>query len=276
MRSMRRPAARGRERISSGVASVETLTPDVIVPSDKTVDEREVRFYSDLADTWWDLDGPFWPLHCLNQLRTEYLQTRLIEWFDMPHSTPPLSGLSIIDIGCGGGILSESMAKLGAKVTGIDIVERNLGVARLHSRSEDLDIDYQLTTASALRRAGEQYDVVLNMEVVEHVADVRLFLSDCSALVRPGGLMAVATINRTWLAYLFAIVGAEHVLRWLPKGTHRWSQFRTPAEIEGWLSPFGLRRIETSGVRVNPVTRSFSLSRVTAVNYMSLFGKSTV
>ncbi len=233
------------------------------------VDPREVAYYERLALTWWDRSGPFWPLHRLNELRTQYLRSALARAFGRdPRDGRPLAGLRILDVGCGGGILSEAMARLGARVRGIDVVRKNVEVARLHARGAGLTIGYDVTTAAALRERGDTYDVVLNMEVVEHVPDVPTFMEDCIRLVRPGGAMAVATINRTFLSWLFAIVGAEYVLRWLPRGTHRWRQFVTPGELVGLLEAETFAVTEQTGVRVNPFNRHFALTELMAVNYM--------
>ena len=236
---------------------------------DRTVDDYEVGHYSALADTWWDDDGPFWPLHTLNALRVDYIRERLCERLDRDASADrPLDGLEVLDVGCGGGILSESMARLGARVTGIDVVEKNIGVARAHAQRSGLVIDYRRQPASALVDAGRRFDVVLNMEVVEHVADLDAFMADCCALVRAGGTMFVSTINRNPLAWLVAIVGAEYVLRWLPRGTHRYRMLRKPAEIRDRLADGGLGVDERVGVRVNPFTRRMTLTSLTAINYM--------
>jgi 2-polyprenyl-6-hydroxyphenyl methylase/3-demethylubiquinone-9 3-methyltransferase len=236
---------------------------------DSTVDPREVAFYENLAAFWWDDTGPFWPLHRLNALRVTWIRDGLCRHFDLdPGQQQPLSGLRVLDIGCGGGILSESMARLGADVTGVDVVEKNIGTARVHANQEGLNIDYQARTAESLASAGERFDVVLNMEVVEHVADLPAFMQACTALTGERGVMFIATINRTPLAWLFAIVGAEYVLRWLPKGTHRWSEFRKPAEVEDLLEAGGLAVRQRSGVAVNPLTRSFRLTPRLNVNYM--------
>lgn len=236
---------------------------------DVTIDPREVEFYTRLADTWWDRDGPFWPLHKLNELRVGYIKEKLCQHFG--HSSAaerPLEGLSVLDVGCGGGILSESMAKLGACVTGIDVVDKNLQVASLHAAQHGIEVDYRAVTASDVAASGAVFDVVLNMEVVEHVADVKLFMRDCTSLTADGGVMFVATINRTPLAWLFAIVGAEYVLRWLPRGTHRWSMFQKPRDIAAHLRDGGLLVKDTVGVAVNPFSRSLSITSSSAVNYM--------
>jgi 2-polyprenyl-6-hydroxyphenyl methylase/3-demethylubiquinone-9 3-methyltransferase len=222
-----------------------------------------------MAATWWDRKGPFWPLHLLNELRTAYIAEKLCRHFGRDATVDkPLAGLSIVDVGCGGGILAESMAALGANVTGIDVVEKNIRVAALHAVGEDLRIDYRVASASQLVAAGATFDVVLNMEVVEHVADVDAFMSDCSRLANDAGIMFVATINRNLLSWLFAIVGAEYVLRWLPRGTHRWRWFRTPTEIEDALSANGFSIEDVTGVSVNAVSRRFRLTGFTWVNYM--------
>ncbi len=241
---------------------------------DTSIDPREVDFYTRMAETWWDEGGPFWPLHKLNKLRTTYIRNKLCAHFERDANTrQPLRDLRILDVGCGGGILSESMARLGADVTGIDVVERNIAIATLHAKENDLQIDYRLCTASELSMSGARYDVVLNMEVVEHVADVPAFMSDCARLTAGNGVMFVATINRTARAWLFAIVGAEYVLRWLPRGTHRWSMFRRPAELAQHLAAGGLSVLDTVGVAANPFKRSLSITTSTAVNYMMFCGR---
>lgn len=236
---------------------------------DSTVDEREVEFYSQIAETWWDQKGPFWPLHKLNELRRAYIIEKLSAHFQRnAAAAEPLHGLRVLDVGCGGGILSESMARCGAQVTGIDVVEKNIAVATLHARQQGLPVDYRLTTASALAATGARFDVVLNMEVVEHVADVDAFMQDCSRLTDDNGVMFVATINRSAKAWLFAIVGAEYILRWLPKGTHRWRLFQKPSEIVAHLERGGLSLVDAVGVAANPFSRSLRITRSLAVNYM--------
>ncbi|MGD8642890.1 MAG: bifunctional 2-polyprenyl-6-hydroxyphenol methylase/3-demethylubiquinol 3-O-methyltransferase UbiG [Chromatiales bacterium] len=234
-----------------------------------SIDPQEVAHYERLAATWWDPTGPFWPLHRLNALRVDYLCEHLCAHFDRdPAREQPLTGLRLLDVGCGGGILSEAMARLGATVVGIDVVERNIHVAALHARQAGLAIDYRHTTAEALAEAGERYDAVLNMEVVEHVADLDGFMAACGALVADGGAMSVATINRNPLAWLVAIIGAEYVLRWLPRGTHQYRKLRRPDEVEHRLRAAGLNVVARSGVRVNPFRRSLHLTPFMGINYM--------
>ena len=236
------------------------------VPS---VDEREVEFYQRLAGEWWNEHGKFWPLHRLNSLRADYLKNCICAHFGRsPHASRPLAGLRVVDVGCGGGILSESMAKLGARVHGIDVAANNIEVARTHARQNGLAIGYEQVTAETAADRGERYDVVLNMEVVEHVADLPGFLSACCTLLDPRGIMFVATINRNPWSWLIAIIGAEYVLGWLPRGTHDWRRFVRPAELADLLRRDGLEIRETTGVSINPLTRRFTLSDRTAVNYM--------
>lgn len=235
----------------------------------QTIDPREVAYYEQLAEQWWDRKGKFWPLHLLNELRVQYLRDVICSHFGRdPDSDNPLRGLDVIDIGCGGGILSESMAVLGANVHGIDVVEKSINVATQHSRENDLPVNYEYTGVEEVVARGSKYDVVLNMEVVEHVADLPVFMSSCAQLVNDNGIMFVATINRNLQSWLFAIVGAEYILGWLPKGTHSWTKFVKPAEIESMLKHHGFEVAASSGVRVNPFSRRFSLSRRLTVNYM--------
>lgn len=234
-----------------------------------SVDPREVDYYTKFAALWWDASGPFWPLHRLNEVRVPFIVGEACRRFGLDTDQPlPLAGVRVLDIGCGGGILAESMARLGADVQGIDVVERNIAIATHHARQSEVDVHYELTTAEALSDRGETFDLVLTMEVVEHVADLEGFMDACCSLVKPGGLMFVATINRTVLALMIAIIGAEYVLRWMPKGTHRWSWFRTPGEIEILLGQHGLALERMIGVGVNPFSKAFFLTPVKRVNYM--------
>ncbi|NCA70269.1 MAG: bifunctional 2-polyprenyl-6-hydroxyphenol methylase/3-demethylubiquinol 3-O-methyltransferase UbiG [Sphingobacteriia bacterium] len=237
-------------------------------PRSTTIDPQEVAYFERLAHRWWDERGPFWPLHRLNAFRVEDIRRHLGAAFARdPAAAQPLAGLRILDIGCGGGILSEAIARLGATVTGIDIVEKNIAVARLHAEWSGLTIDYRLAPVETLVRAGEQFDVVLNMEVVEHVEQRDRFIVACGRLVRPGGSLFIATINRTIPAYLIAIIGAESILRWLPKGTHQYRKLVRPAEIKAALGDDFVLEGQT-GVRVNPFDRSFHYTPWMAVNYM--------
>ncbi len=237
--------------------------------NEPTILPSEVAYYERLAQQWWDKSGSFWPLHRLNELRVEYLKQAICRHLGrFPDQPRPLRGVRIVDIGCGGGILSESMAQLGATVHGIDVVEKSIEVARRHSEGSGLDITYGFTTVQELVEREAEFDVVLNMEVVEHVADLPLFMAQCSKLVARDGIMFVATLNRNFISWLFAIVGAEYVLGWLPRGTHSWRKFVRPGELEKLLAEGGLAIDDCVGVKINPFNRHFSLSRRPLVNYM--------
>ena len=234
-----------------------------------TIDESEVDRFSRMAADWWNPTGKFKPLHKFNPVRLSYIRQTVIEHFGLDAGTArPFEGLRLLDIGCGGGLLSEPMARLGAEVVGADASETNIEIARLHAGQSGLDIDYRATTSEALEAAGESFDVVLNMEVVEHVSDVDLYMKSCAAMVRPGGLMVVATINRTMKAYGLAIIGAEHILRWLPKGTHQYEKLVTPQELEDALAGTGVDIVRRTGVSFNPLADEWRLSRDMDVNYM--------
>ncbi len=239
-----------------------------------TINVEEVKKFSDLAEQWWDPSGQFKPLHKFNPVRLAYIREQVLAHFSLDGTKRhPFEGMKFLDIGCGGGLLCEPMARLGAEVTGADASERNIGIAKVHAEQSGLDIKYLATTSEALAAKGEQFDVVLNMEVVEHVADVPLYLKSCSALVKPGGLMFIATINRTAKAYALAIIGAEYVLRWLPRGTHSFSKFLTPEEITSIISRHGMTIRDRSGVSYNPLHDQWRKSRDMAVNYMLLAEK---
>ncbi len=236
-----------------------------------TVDQSEVERFSAMAAEWWDPTGKFKPLHKFSPVRLSYIKEKVCERFGRdPKSAKAFEGLRCLDIGCGGGLLSEPMARLGADVVGADPSTVNIEIAKLHMQKSGLDIDYRAETAEQLAAAGETFDVVFNMEVVEHVAAVPLFLSETARMVRPGGLMFVATINRTLKAYALAIVGAEYVLRWLPKGTHSYEKLVRPEEIQGPLSASGMDIIDRTGVTYNPLSDSWNRSRDMDVNYMLL------
>ena len=239
-----------------------------------SVDPREFEHFNKLADTWWDPQGPFWPLHTLNALRVKWIVEQLREASIANVSNMPLKGLSVLDVGCGGGILSESLAKLGAQVTGIDVVERNIAIAKAHAQQQKLEITYRPISVEALEKESRRYDSVFNMEVVEHVANLPIFMQSCNALVKDTGATFVATINRNWLAWIVAVFGAEYVLRWLPKGTHHYHMLRKPSEIRGLLSAGGLSIVKGAGVRVNPFKKSMAITQSMAINYMLFARKS--
>jgi 2-polyprenyl-6-hydroxyphenyl methylase/3-demethylubiquinone-9 3-methyltransferase len=234
-----------------------------------TIDAAEVERFSRMAAEWWSPTGKFKPLHKFNPVRLRYIRETTIAHFGLDATAArPFEGLRFLDIGCGGGLLSEPMARLGAEVVGADASETNIEVAKIHAEQSGLPIDYRATTSEAMQAAGEDFDVVLNMEVVEHVADVDLYMKSCAAMVRPGGLMFVATINRTMKAYGLAIIGAEHILRWLPKGTHQYERLVTPSEIDAALDGTGMLVTRRSGVSYNPLGDEWRLSRDMDVNYM--------
>jgi 2-polyprenyl-6-hydroxyphenyl methylase/3-demethylubiquinone-9 3-methyltransferase len=235
----------------------------------QTVDEAELARFAALASQWWDPRGKMAPLHKFNPVRLGYIRDIVCRRFGRDAKRLDcLKGLRMLDIGCGGGILSEPLARLGADMVGADPAEPNIEAARLHAASGGLAIDYRATTAEALAEAGERFDIVLAMEVVEHVADVNLFVELTGAMVKPGGLMIAATLNRTLKSFALAIVGAEYVLRWLPRGTHQWDKFVTPNELEIALERAGLRIIDETGVVYNPLADRWRLSSDMDVNYM--------
>jgi 2-polyprenyl-6-hydroxyphenyl methylase/3-demethylubiquinone-9 3-methyltransferase len=236
-----------------------------------TVDAAEVAKFEAMAAEWWNPDGKFKPLHMLNPCRLDYITTQIAAEFGRDLSQArPFAGLRLLDIGCGGGLLAEPMARLGADVVGADAAPRNIPVARLHAEQSGLAIDYRHTTAEDLAAAGEQFDVVLNMEVVEHVADPLAYLTACQRLLKPGGLMVCSTINRNPKSFAMAIVGAEYVMRWLPKGTHDWKKFITPDELFALLAQAGLTPVDRKGFVFNPLSWSWRISdRDLSVNYVT-------
>ncbi len=232
-----------------------------------TVDPAEIAKFSKLSETWWDPNGKMKPLHAINPLRLAYIRDAACRKFDRdPKKLDCLSGLRILDIGCGAGLLCEPLTRLGANVVGIDPSATNIEVAKLHAAKSGLVIDYRCTTIEDM--PDDTFDIVLAMEVVEHVVSVGAFLDRCAALMKTDGLMLVSTLNRTWKSFALAIVGAEYVLRWLPRGTHEWDKFVTPKEIEHHLSRNGLEITEQSGVMYNPLADKWLLSSDMDVNYM--------
>jgi len=234
-----------------------------------SVDQAEVERFAHHAGDWWDARGPMAALHKLNPVRIGYIRDKACEQFARDQNKLDcLRGLRILDIGCGGGILSEPLARLGAQMVGADPAEANIEVARTHAEESGLKIDYRATTAEDLAAARERFDVVLAMEVVEHVVDVGAFIATCAMMVKPGGLMVAATLNRTLKSFAFAIIGAEYVLRWLPRGTHRWDKFVTPQELEDAIERSGLRVTGERGVIYNPLADRWQMSSDMDVNYM--------
>ncbi len=236
-----------------------------------TIDPAEIEKFQAMAAEWWDPSGKFKPLHMLNPCRLDYIASQIAAEFDRDLSMrAPFSGLRILDIGCGGGLLSEPMARLGAEVVGVDAAERNVPVASLHADEQGLSIDFRHATAEDLMAEGETFDAVLNMEVIEHVSDPGAFLTACHDLLKPGGLMTCSTINRTAKSFALAIVGAEYVMRWLPAGTHQWSRFITPDELFGLLRQAGLEPVDRTGFVFDPLGWRWRLSdRDLAVNYVT-------
>ncbi len=235
-----------------------------------SVDAQEIEKFSAIAAEWWDPNGKFKPLHQLNPTRIGYIRDQVARHFDRdPKADRPLSGIRLLDIGCGGGLLSEPLTRLGAEVTAIDAAEKNIKTASTHAAEVGLEIDYRHTTAEDLLADGDSFDVVLNMEVIEHVADVTSFSKSACGLVKKGGAMVASTLNRTPKSYLMAILGAEYVLRWLPRGTHDWRKFLRPSELTGLLRAQAMQIEDISGVVYNPINERWRLSRRDLdVNYM--------
>ena len=233
-----------------------------------SIDAREIAGFAAVADRWWDASGPFRPLHRLNPVRLAYIRDALSGDFGLPGGDRPLAGLEIADIGCGGGLICEPLARMGASVTGVDAAPEALAVARAHAAGAGLAIDYLETTAEALADEGRRFDAVMALEIVEHVADRAAFVADCCRLVRPGGSIVMSTLNRTPRAFALAIVGAEYLLRWVPRGSHRWSKFVRPAELARDLREAGARTKDVAGLTYDPLGDRWSLSQDVAVNYI--------
>lgn len=236
--------------------------------SQKTsIDTQEIHQFGKIAPQWWDENGPFKPLHQLNPTRMQFIRDAL-----MSHFQRPLTGLSVLDIGCGGGLVAECLARLGANVTGIDASVEAIEVAKAHAKESGLEITYRTTSVEDLRDEGAQFQAVLALEIVEHVADVPFFLKACVDVVEPRGAFLLSTLNRTWKAWMMAIVGAEYVLRWLPRGTHDWSKFLAPSEVAGHLRPLGFTPYQLSGMTFDPLRQTWGLSpRDLDVNYLAAF-----
>jgi len=249
---------------------VKTIEGSLGAPRTPSIDPDEVAKFSSMAADWWDPKGKFRPLHKFNPVRLRFIRETAERHFGIePGKVKPLEGLRLLDIGCGGGLVCEPMARLGASVTGVDASEANIKTALTHASEQGLQIDYRAGTAEGLIDAGEApFDMVLNLEVVEHVADPAQFLKDTASLVRPGGLMIVATLNKTAKALATAVIGAEYVLGWLPRGTHDWSKFLPPEDVRTALTEGGLEPDAAIGVSYTPLTGAWKLSEDTSVNYM--------
>jgi len=237
--------------------------------TETTINPAEIAKFTAMAEEWWDPTGKFKPLHKFSPVRLNYIREHLLSHYRRDGSQMrPFEGLTVLDVGCGGGLLCEPLARLGATVAGIDAAERNIKIAALHAEQSGVEVTYLTTTSEDLAAKGEKYDLVLNMEVVEHVDNVPLYMKSCADLVKPGGLMLTATLNRTARAFALAIVGAEYVLGWLPKGTHDWKKFLTPEEIRTLLTRNGLKVTGETGVVFHPLADEWRASRDMGVNYM--------
>ena len=237
-----------------------------------SVNKIEIEKFSNMADEWWDPYGKFKPLHKFNPIRIKYIKENIIKQFKIKNSKKPLSGINILDIGCGGGLLSEPMCRLGANVTGIDASIKNIKISKLHAKKDKLKINYICSSPEKLK-ISKKFDVILNMEIVEHVEDISFFLKSCSKLLNKNGLMFVATINKTLKSYVFAIVGAEYVLRWLPIGTHDWEKFVKPEELKEILSKNNLSLKKFDGMHFNIIKDEWSITNDLSVNYIAKFLK---
>ena len=237
-----------------------------------SVNKKEIDKFSKMADEWWDPEGKFKPLHKFNPTRIKYIKENIINNFKLKNKFRPLSGINILDIGCGGGLLSEPMSRMGANVTGIDASDKNIKIAKLHSKKNKLKINYLCSSPEKLK-ITKKFDVILNMEIVEHVEDIDFFLKSCSKLLKKNGLMFVATINKTLKSYIFAIIGAEYVLRWLPIGTHEWEKFVKPEDLKKILMKYNLSLDKLDGMNFNLITDEWNISKDLSVNYIGKFIK---
>ena len=238
-----------------------------------SVNKKEIDKFSKMANEWWDPEGKFKPLHKFNPTRIKYIKENIINNFKLKNKLKPLSGINILDIGCGGGLLSEPMSRMGANVTGIDASDKNIKIAKLHAKKNKLKINYLCSSPEKLK-IKKKFDVILNMEIVEHVEDIDFFLKSCSKLLKKNGLMFVATINKTLKSYIFAIVGAEYILRWLPIGTHDWEKFVKPEDLKNILTKYDLSLNKLEGMNFNIIKDEWSISEDSSVNYIAKFIKS--
>ena len=232
-----------------------------------TINQEEIQKFSKLADEWWDVSGKFKPLHMFNPIRIEYILDNTKDHFNKKDTSSPLKGLKVLDIGCGGGLMSEPISRLGAAVTGIDASLKNIKIAKLHSEKSNLKINYINASPEQLNE-DEKYDVILNLEIVEHVANIDLYFKSCAKLLKKNGIMFTATLNRTFTSFVKAIIGAEYVLRWLPVGTHDWNKFFKPEEIKEKISSLNFKTKDTKGLEYNPFTQKWKKSDNLSVNYI--------
>ena len=237
-----------------------------------TINKLEIAKFSKIAAEWWSPNGKFKPLHKFNPIRIKYLKENIIEHFKLKQTNSPLKGLNILDIGCGGGLLSEPITRLGAKVTAIDASKKNIQVAKFHAKKNNLKINYLCSSPEKLN-LNKKFDVILNMEIVEHVEDLNFFIKKSSNLLKKNGLMFIATLNKTFKSYMFAIIGAEYVLRWLPIGTHDWEKFVKPDNLVSLAINSNLKLKKLSGMKFNPIINNWSLSNDKSVNYIAKFKK---
>ena len=238
-----------------------------------SINKKEIDKFSKIADEWWDPEGKFKPLHKFNPTRIKYIKDNIINNFKLKNKSKPLSGIKILDIGCGGGLLSEPMSRMGANVTGIDASDKNIKIAKLHSKKNKLKINYLCSSPEKLK-ITKKFDVILNMEIVEHVEDVNFFLKSCAKLLKKDGIMFVATLNKTLKSYLFAIIGAEYILNWLPIGTHDWEKFIKPKDLINILKKNNIKLDQLDGVKLNLLNNEWELSNDKSVNYIAKFIKS--
>ena len=237
-----------------------------------TINKKEIEKFSKIAEEWWDPEGKFKPLHKFNPIRISYIKDNIINTFKLKKNEKPLNKIKILDIGCGGGLLSEPMSRLGADVVGIDASEKNINVAKLHAKKNNLNIKYVCSSPENYQ-INEKFDVILNMEIIEHVDNVEQFLKSCSNLLKKNGMMFVATLNKTLKSYIFAIVGAEYIMRWLPIGTHSWEKFVKPEDLIKVLKNYNLELEELAGMKFNLIKDEWSISKDKSVNYIGRFIK---
>jgi len=237
-----------------------------------SVNKKEIEKFSKMAEEWWDPNGKFKPLHKFNPIRIRYIKDNIINHFNLNDKSKPLNKINILDIGCGGGLLSEPMSRLGANVVGIDASEKNIKIAKMHAKKNNLKIEYKNTSPENLK-TNKKFDVILNMEIVEHVEDVNFFIKSCSKLLKKNGIMFVATLNKSLISYIFGIIGAEYIMRWLPIGTHEWEKFVNPDDLIAISKKNNLAVQKLDGMKYNLIKDQWTLSNDKSVNYISIFNK---